>query len=89
MSSFYCEECDRLRNRKWHGAYEYDKNPGHILICEECFNKVGCGHEWDTWLWEFKPDTQGDGRDCSYYACRDCGATRYPEDMPKQTNGGF
>ena len=80
MSSFYCEECDRQRNRKWHGAEDHEGN----LICTECFDNLPCDH-----LWKFCEDTQGDGSDCSFYLCRTCGESSYPENMPKQTNGGF
>ena len=48
-----------------------------------------CNHDENDWLWTFSKDTAGDGMDCSFYTCRECGTVRYPEDMPRQTNGGF
>ena len=93
MSIFHCHECDRPRNRKLDGFEQWNGEP----VCEDCFTELDkCDHAF-----ELKPDTQGDGRDCSYYECAMPGCDRkfYADDIPddirddrvfnRLLNGGF
>ncbi len=86
MSNYYCHECEINRNRKIDGYEIWNGEP----VCENCFTELNaCDHAL-----QFFSDTQGDGRDCSYYECAmpDCNLKFYaddiPDDMTKLLNGG-
>ncbi len=76
MSNYYCQECERPRNRKLDGYEVWNGEP----VCEDCFDDLNeCDHAW-----KFKQDTEGDGRDCSYYECsmQLCDRWFYANDIP-------
>ena len=83
MSIFRCHACDFQRDADIDGCEEYEGN----LVCADCYEGLT---ERDH-AWQFCKDTQGDGRDVSFYQCMNqgCDEQRFPEDMPRKLNGGW
>ena len=81
MSNYYCQECERPRNRKLDGYEEWNGEP----VCEDCFTELSkCNHT----LKLFR-DMDGAGRDCSYYECQTpgCALYFYVDDIPDGVQG--
>ena len=76
MSVFICQECEQQRDADTEGCEEWNGE----LVCEDCFTELNaCDH-----VFIFKKDTEGDGRDCSYFECNvpGCGRQFYKNDVP-------